>query len=310
MLKKYCFLTLCLVVAFYQPALASLPAYQAIDESSFRIHLRSSQLDVNIEDESLLDKRDLLLKWVNQSAQTVQRYYGRFPVKHLHIRLQATNGPKVRFGQAFGGESPYIRIEVGEQVDQAALERDWIMVHEMVHLAMAGVPRQHRWLLEGLATYIESVARVQAGHLDADFVWRNFVQRMPQGLPKEGDRGLDHTPTWGRTYWGGAVFFLLADIEIRKNSRNSKSLKDALRGVLAAGYSMQSEATAMQIFEAGDQATGQQVLVEQYLAMRASPQPQELDSTWQLLGITLDGNKVVYDQDALLAWVRRDFFKP
>jgi L-lactate permease len=25
-----------------------------------------------------------------------------------------------------------------------------------------------------------------------------------------GDQGLDHTPTWARTYWGGALFWMMA----------------------------------------------------------------------------------------------------
>jgi hypothetical protein len=58
---------------------------------------------------------------------------------------------------------------------------------------------------------------------------------MPQGLPQAGDRGLDHTPTWGRTYWGGAIFYLLADVKIRKRTRNRVGLQQALQGILAAG---------------------------------------------------------------------------
>ena len=100
----------------------------------------------------------------------------------------------------------------------------------MVHLAMAHVPETSRWWLEGLSTYVESIARAQRGHLSEEFVWNGFYHRMPQGLPQDGDRGLDRTPTWGRTYWGGAMFCLLADVEIRRLTDNRKSLRDALRG--------------------------------------------------------------------------------
>jgi hypothetical protein len=41
-----------------------------------------------------------------------------------------------------------------------------------------------------------------------------MVSGMPQGEPQRGDRGLDGTHTWGRTYWGGAMFCLLTDVEI------------------------------------------------------------------------------------------------
>ena len=42
-----------------------------------------------------------------------------------------------------------------------------------------------------------------------------------------GGFGLDNTHTWGRTYWGGAMFCLLADVEIRRRTHNRRGLQDA-----------------------------------------------------------------------------------
>ena len=123
--------------------------------------------------------------------------------------------------------------------------------------------------------------------------------------PAVGDRGLDLTPTWGRTYWGGAMFCLLADIEIRKLTDNQKSLQDALRGVLDAGYSMHADTTVMQVFEAGDRATGVDVLVPLYQSMRADPAPVDLDHLWRELGVGVKDGNMAYDNDAPLAHVRR-----
>ena len=183
------------------------------------------------------------------------------------------------------------------------------MVHEMVHLAMADVPEESRWLLEGLATYVESIARAQLDHLSEEFVWNGFINRMPQGLPKAGDRGLDLTPTWGRTYWGGAMFCLLADIEIRKLTNNQKSLRDALRGVLDAGLSMHASASVMQVFEAGDKATGVDVLVPLYKNMKANPYPVDLDALWASLGVALEKDTAIYNDEAPLAHVRKQLLK-
>jgi hypothetical protein len=240
----------------------------------------------------------------------VHRYYGRFPVDRLKIELNVAGGFAVRFGQAFGGESPHLRIVVGEDINQEMLRKDWIMVHEMVHLAMADVPRSNRWLLEGLATYVESIARAQQGYLSEEFVWNGFINRMPQGLPAAGDEGLDHTPTWGRTYWGGAMFCLLADIEIRRLTNNQMSLRDALRGILSDGYSMESDATPMQIFKSGDAATGVPVLVNLYQKMRADPMQVDLQTLWVDLGVDLKNDRVVYNAEATLAYVREQMLKP
>jgi hypothetical protein len=283
---------------------------EQIDKTSFLMSIDSSQLNISIRDRVLLAKKDMLLDWIKYSAQTVQQYYGRFPVDNLDINLNVSGGFAVRFGQAFGGQSPHLRIVVGEDINPEWLRKDWIMVHEMVHLAMANVPRSNRWLLEGLATYVESIARAQQGHLSDEFVWNGFINRMPQGLPADGDAGLDHTPTWGRTYWGGAMFCLLADIEIRKLTNNRKSLQDALRGILKDGYSMQADTTARQVFKSGDAATGVPVLVSLYDKMRSDPAPVDLDALWVSLGVSLQNDLVSYKPDAPLAHIREQLLRP
>jgi hypothetical protein len=288
---------------------AAAPRIEIIGEHESAFEIGGARIEVEIRDRVLRAKKQLLLDWVLYSAQTVTTYYGRFPVDSARITLQVSGGHAVRFGQAFGGHSPGVRVVVGENVTEQALRRDWIMVHELVHLAMADVPHANRWWLEGLATYVESVARAHSGHLGEAFIWRNFIERMPQGLPQNGDRGLDRTPTWGRTYWGGAMFCLLADVEIRRLSGNRRSLRDALRGVLEDGYSMHTSTTPMQIFESGDRATGVSVLVPMYQAMKTDPYPVDLDKLWSDLGVSVENDAIVYDDDAPLAHIRKALLK-
>ncbi|HKJ50135.1 MAG TPA: hypothetical protein VKB27_01475 [Gammaproteobacteria bacterium] len=309
-MKRLLFLPLLWCAGLNVPALqAAEPNIETLGDTGFAFDIGGSLISVDIRDRVLREKKDMLLDWVRYSAETVQDYYGRFPVRSADIQLQVAGGYAVRFGQAFGGEQPRLRIVVGEDITPEMLREDWIMVHEMVHLAMADVPHAQRWLLEGLATYVESIARARRGYLSEDFVWNGFINRMPQGLPKSGDRGLDHTPTWGRTYWGGAIYCLLADIEIRKRSNNEKSLRDALRGVLDAGLSMHASATAMEVFEAADAAIGMDVLVPQYEAMKADPYPVDLDALWNELGVAMHNDQVVYDDDAPLADIRKHLLK-
>ncbi|MCP4877402.1 MAG: hypothetical protein GY896_18230 [Gammaproteobacteria bacterium] len=298
-----------LLLVFSGSLYAANPEIEILSDTAFAFDMDGSRISVEIRDPVLLGKKDMLLDWVLYSAQTVYDYYGRFPVNSVAIKMQVTDGPAVHFGQAFGGDSPRLRVVVGEDISPKMLRKDWIMVHEMVHLAMADVPYAHRWWLEGLATYVESIARAQRGHLTEEFVWNGFIMRMPQGLPKKGDRGLDLTPTWGRTYWGGAIFCMLADIEIRKLTDNKLSLRDALRGVLDAGLSMHASTTAMEVFEAGDHATGVDVLMPLYLKMKSDPFPIDLDALWKSLGVTLQNERVVYNDNAPMAHVRKSLLK-
>ena len=83
-----------------------------------------------------------------------------------------------------------------------------------------------------------------------------MIRDMPQGLPASGDQGLDNTHTWGRTYWGGALFCLLADVEIRNERRAAKACEDALRAINGAGGTIDVDWPLERALEIGDKATG------------------------------------------------------
>jgi hypothetical protein len=180
----------------------------------------------------------------------------------------------------------------------------------MVHLAFPAVARRHHWIEEGLATYIEGVARAQAGQLSVDRLWAGLVDGMPNGLPGDGDSGLDHTPTWGRTYWGGALFCLLADVEIRQRTGNRKGLQHALRGILAADGNMENFWPIAKAFDVGDRATGVPVLTELYQEMKDAPVDVDLTGLWRRLGIDARRNLVAFADDAPLAPIRRAITTP
>jgi hypothetical protein len=175
----------------------------------------------------------------------------------------------------------------------------------MVHLAFPSVPQDHHWIEEGLATYVEPIARARAGNLTPEKIWSDMVEGMPKGLPKAGDRGLDHTHTWGRTYWGGALFCLVADVEIRKRTSNLIGLEDGLRGILKSGGSIEVEWPLVRALQTADHATGVPVLEEMYEKMKATPVAPDLEELWKDLGIKYDGDKVSFDDSAPFAAVRK-----
>lgn len=56
------------------------------------------------------------------------------------------------------------------------------------------------------STWIEPVARAQAGNLPVAKVWREAIDGMPEGVRPVAAGGMDGTREWGRLYWGGATF--------------------------------------------------------------------------------------------------------
>lgn len=282
---------------------------QSKEESRFQVEIGSSRIDVQLDSPSLYPISPMLLAWVDRSAQIVSQYYGRFPVDQVNLIISGSASSKVSGGKQYSGKSPTITITAGEHVTPDTLRKDWVMVHEMVHLALADLPQFNRWLGEGLAVYIESVARVQAGDLDEKFVWRGLMEGMPNGLPKAGDKGLDNTPTWGRRYWGGAIFCLVADIEIRRQTNNRHSLRDALRAIVDAGYTTNIDSLLPPILALGDHAVGVDVLLPQYQRMKDDPGTLDLELLWESLGIRVAADSVEFDSSAELAYIREQIMR-
>ncbi|MFM9879156.1 MAG: hypothetical protein ACKVOO_01935 [Burkholderiaceae bacterium] len=269
------------------------------------IALPPARIELYFADTLSPEVRAEALAWVTRSAQTTAAYLGRFPVNNPKITLMPVSGRGISSGVTFNGPPPSIRVQVGKDTTRAGFLDDWIMVHEMVHLAIPQLPRQNNWFHEGAATYVEIIARAQAGLTSWDTVWSQLITRMHQGQPQAGDNGLDNTRTWGRTYWGGALFCLLADVEIRKRSNNRMGLQDALAGLVKSGASYAQSWTLQRTLEAADQATGQTVLAEQYAAMKDAPVAADLPQLWADMGISLVGNRVALREDAPLAGARR-----
>jgi hypothetical protein len=274
---------------------ADLPVRVEIGEATIDVSFDSDQFDLD---------RTALLDWVMQSARAVTAYFGRFPVTHARVRILLSQRGRISNGMSFGEPAARCRISVGQHATMVDLNDDWELTHEMVHFGFPSVEERHRWIEEGIATYVEPIARAQVGRLTAEQVWGGMVRGMPQGLPQAGDRGLDNTHTWGRTYWGGAIFCLLADIEIRKRTGNAKGLQDALRAINRVGGTIESDWPLERAIEVGDHATHGETLMELYKQMASKPVAVDLPDLWKQLGVVRGDHRVTFENRAALASIR------
>jgi hypothetical protein len=277
---------------------------RVIAQSDEHLEIGGGKIEVVFGASPLEPLRKLALHWVTSSARAVTVYYEKFPVANVQLRVRFYDGRGVRSGHTFGENGPVITISVGRSNTATDFADDWMLTHEMVHLAFPSVAAEHHWIEEGSATYVEPIARCRNGDLKPEKVWGDLIDGLPQGLPKANDRGLDFTPTWGRTYWGGALFCLLADIEIRKRTGNQKGLENALRAILRADGTIESEWPLSRALEVGDRATGVPVLRELYEKMKATPTPIDLKGLWKELGVERIGSKIEFNDDAPFAKIR------
>jgi predicted metalloprotease with PDZ domain len=243
--------------------------------------------------------------WVATSAAAVASYYqGHLPARRTLVLLMQGGGASTR-GITLGGGGPGILVRASDQVTPTTTRDDWVVTHELLHANFPDVGPSHSWLSEGLATYLEPIIRARVGLIDEAKVWRDMVDGMPQGLPQAGDQGLENTRTWGRTYWGGALFCLLADVELREKTGNRRSLDDVLLAIGKTGDSDQDYWPIERVLEMGERATGTQVLRELFERLAKQPGTVDLNQLFTRLGVRVQGASVVFDEHAPLALLRK-----
>jgi hypothetical protein len=300
---------LLLGLSIWSAQLWSFPFWGGDSASNHEFSLDGVQVRLELADGKFQGGAEPIIAWVKRSLAIVAAYYGEFPTRSLRIQVVDQYGEGVRSGKTWGYRGGFIRVEVGRDVTESQLMNDWVLVHEMTHLALPDVGDDQNWLAEGLAVYVEGIAREQAGNRTEQDVFAEQLRQMPRGLPQPGDQGLDHTHTWGRTYWGGAMFCFLADVEIHRKTNNRFGLQDAMRAVAKASGGLSADWPITRVLATGDAATGTTVLETLYAQMKDNPVKPDLAALWSQLGVEADGGTVKLNDNAPLADVRKSIMR-
>lgn len=242
--------------------------------------------------------------WIADSAGALASYYGgHLPARHALLLLMNGGGDNTR-GLTLGGGGPAVLVRASSLVNAETTRDDWVVTHELIHANFPDLGRAHSWLSEGLATYIEPIARARVGLVTEAKIWRDLIDGLPKGLPEAGDQGLENTRTWGRTYWGGALFCLLADVTLREQTGNQRSLDDVLLAIGKTGASDEDYWPLSRVLEIAESVTGTPVLRELYGRLAQKPGTVDLKQLFNRLGVRAQGASVVFDDSAPLAAIR------
>jgi hypothetical protein len=271
---------------------------------SAALAVQGSILCVSIDDPANALRQRLLRDWIERSARIVADYYARFPAPLVVLHIRAAPGGGVSGGRTTNESGLVIQVSVGRDATSSELAADWVLVHEMVHLALPEIGRRHNWLAEGLATYVEGIARAQFGNRAVSDVWAEYRHSMPLGLPRAGEGGMDQTPTWARTYWGGALYCLQGDVGLREHTGNRVGLQTALRAILRETGGYGAERDIDDVLRIGDAATGTRVLQDLYAQAKATAVAPDLELLWSRLGVPDDPKSEPFDDHAPLAAIR------
>jgi hypothetical protein len=273
------------------------------------IKIGASTVDLAIAGMSPALGDDAIEAWVRAAATNVESYFGRFPVERAAVFVIVKPGEGVGHGTALGNGGSSILVRVGADTKPEGFESDWIMTHEIVHLSMPGLHARHNWMEEGLATYVEPLSRAQRGLISPEHLWSEWYYDMRQGLPAASDGGLDGTSSWGRTYWGGAIFWLLAELEIRDKTNGRYNLRDCLRTVVDSGGNIAVRWSAARFVDACDAALPEPIVRPLYERHAREAVHVDLDAIFARLGVRRARVGIELDDTAPAASLRRAITK-
>ncbi len=245
-----------------------------------------------------------LADWVRRTAEAESNYWQGFTAPQMLLTLVPTASKRgVGFGRTESPGGATVMVEVGSDVDKRGLFDQWVLVHELIHTGMPYLRGRATWFMEGAATYVEPIIRARAGWKTEEVVWKEWMDNMPQGAGAFS-KGLMNAS--GReNYWSGALFMLMADLGIRRETNGEKGLEDCLGGALWAGNAGSTNMRLPDYAAACDKATGTKVvggLIDRYYATGA---PMDLSAFWRDLGVSQVDGRIVLDDTAPQAQWRK-----
>jgi len=100
------------------------------------LKVAGGEIEIHFQEGSPFDlPREAFVHWVHMAAEAVTAYYGQYPVPHVDIEIIPDQGHGVHDGTAYAHDGGLITVSVGRNTSQSELDDDWVMTHEMVHLA-------------------------------------------------------------------------------------------------------------------------------------------------------------------------------
>ena len=251
-------------------------------------------VEVAVADGRLDLSADEIAGWAKDTVGIVADYLGGFGAERTLIAVIPAPGRSgIGFGRVMAGGGPSLMLRIGERSSLERLRGEWVLVHELLHVGTPYVLRAP-WFMEGLATYAEPLLRARAGWLAPEDVWAEWTRDMPRGL-------ADGRLNLRQAYWGGALFMLRADVELRRRSNGAVGLEACLRAMTREGANASLRWTLRETLAFCDRTTGFDV----FASLAADHRPIDLATLWRELGVVSEGGRIRFDDAAPLAAIRR-----
>lgn len=167
-------------------------------------------------------------EWLRESVFAISQLYGRFPINQAQILVTPIGKKReaIPWAEVQRAGLPSAHLFIDQYRPITEFKQDWTTIHELSHFLLPRVEYRDRWLSEGLASYYQNVAKARAGLLTEQQAWQKLKLGFAKGR-KALTGNLRSSRSTKHLYWGGAAFYLLADVRLR-NLKTPQTLDQVL----------------------------------------------------------------------------------
>ena len=292
----------------------SLPASTSASRQSDEISNGDQLVSIHFDASLNAAERKITQQWLKEVTDALLTVYGQFPQDNFDITIKRSSSQTspVPWGQVDRGTPANVLLVINPDLGYDELISDWTAFHELSHLLLPYRGYGNIWLSEGLATYYQNIIQVRSDLLDDKEMWQKIMAGFTRGSNDQRWRHLNltdvsdklrETRQFMRVHWSGVLFWLTADVALRKEGVNS--LDSALKKLqdCCAEQSMSAEAIVRKL----DQLTDENIFVPLFNEYRNSYSIPAYETLLADLGVKqkkwTDG--ITYNKNAPLAHIRQ-----
>jgi len=267
----------------------------------FAIQRQEQLLTVDVHFSLFGSRRDDVLAWVESTADALAGVYGRWPRDEWRVKVRPITlfgSDPVPWAQVTRGDPDTVTFYINARASKEQLIANWTAYHELSHLLIPYRGWGDMWFSEGLACYYQNLLQARHGVFDEQEMWQQlqdgFVRgrnnKRPDLSLAELSPKLHETRSHMRVYWTGALYFLRADVELRRRSGGEQSLDTVLAQLNAC--CADRALSVPEMVRRLDGMIDYPLFQPLYEEITLSKQIPEFESLYQELGIVSDNEQV------------------
>ncbi|MBA6231633.1 MULTISPECIES: M61 family metallopeptidase [unclassified Colwellia] len=276
----------------------------------------NQNIDVRFQSNISSDKKEILRQWINHSSDALTLVYGELPVDHFitKIKFSKRDSGVVPWGEVSRNTIPEVTLVVNPKSTLNELKADWTIYHEFSHLLIPYDAADSRWFSEGLASYYQNIIQARAGMFNESKMWQKLYEGFERGRKdtKYNHQKLNYLSdninqnhSYMRVYWSGALYWLKADIALRK-LKSGYSLDKALHELHKCCFDRYL--SAGEITKQLDKLTNNNIFTSLFTEFSKSYiLPKYMDDL-NMLGIEQQAGRVILGNKAENSHIRRAIF--